>query len=135
MAQLLAGPSLTTASPSWDIVTVGVTIILVENNILPLLIRSGRSRISNRERACWLHVLQPVYWRKILVWSRTPFALRKELARREISIFRFEPIESATGSQLCKFDATSRIFLKFVQQNLLHYSYFLIIATITFSFF
>lgn len=42
MAQLLAGPSLTTASPSWDIVTVDVTIIFVEQDIMPLFIRSER---------------------------------------------------------------------------------------------
>lgn len=44
MAQLLAGPSLTTASPSWDIVTVGVTTVFVEK-ILCLSLQEARARL------------------------------------------------------------------------------------------
>lgn len=41
MAQLFAGPSLTTASPSWDIVTVGVTTVFVEIEIICLFLQEA----------------------------------------------------------------------------------------------
>lgn len=59
MAQLLAGPSLTTASPSWDIVTVGVTTVFVEKILCLSLQEADEIAHSNRERD--QRALQPLH--------------------------------------------------------------------------
>lgn len=55
LPQILAGPSLTTASPSWDIVTVGVTTVFVE---LKYYASPYKKREIYAQRS---RVLQPVH--------------------------------------------------------------------------